>query len=138
MSSCMTKLKFLPIPYIFRLGKLYTYMLLVIVLSLVKPCDPCWEIYHAPKIKIIYTPHIDAASTLKVRKNMLSSTSKCPAPTLREDKKNMFYQNKCSKFLIIFLLKVCCKKRHGLWKNKNKKNKKWTNKDSPCSRKNIL
>jgi hypothetical protein len=42
------------------------------VLSLVKPCDPCWEIYHASKIKITYTPYIYAAPTLGVRKNMFS------------------------------------------------------------------
>ena len=29
--------------------------------------DPCWEICHAPKIKITYTPHICAASTLEVQ-----------------------------------------------------------------------
>ena len=64
-------------------------------------------------------PHIYAASTLEVRKTCFSATSKCSAPTLGEDK-NMFarlYQNKCSKFLIMFLSKVCCKKRHGLCKN---------------------
>ena len=40
------------------------------MLSLVKFCDPCWDTYHAPKIKITYTPHIYAASTLEVRRNM--------------------------------------------------------------------
>ena len=64
----------------------------------------------------------------KYAKICFSSTSKCSAPTLGEDK-NMFvrfYQNKCSKFLIIFLSKVCCKKRHELCKNK----KRWTQKRS--------
>ena len=52
----------------------------------------------------------------KYAKTCFSSTSKCFAPTLGEDK-NMFarfYQNKCSKFLIIFLSKICYKERHGL------------------------
>ena len=55
----------------------------------------------------------------KYAKTCFSSTLKCSAPTLGEDK-NMFarlYQNKCSKFLIIFLSKVYCKKTHGLYKN---------------------
>jgi len=90
----------------------------------------------------------------KYVKTCFSSTSKCSAPTLGEDK-NMFarlYQNKCSKFLIIFLSKVCCKKRHGLCKNikrwtqkrskvrkkeKTRKRKRDENKDNPCSRKNM-
>jgi hypothetical protein len=33
--------------------------------------DPCWEIYHAPKINITYTLHTHAAPTLGVRTNML-------------------------------------------------------------------
>ena len=48
----------------------------------------------------------------KYAKTCFSSTSKCSAPTLGEDK-NMFarfYQNKCSKFLIIFLSKVVVKR----------------------------
>jgi hypothetical protein len=48
------------------------HMLLVIALSLIKPCDPRWETYHALKTKIMYTPHIPAAHTLGVRKNMFS------------------------------------------------------------------
>jgi hypothetical protein len=59
----------------------------------------------------------------KYAKTCFSSTSKCYAPTLEKDK-NMFVrfcQNKCSKFLIIFLSKVCCKKRHELCKNIYKK-----------------
>ena len=55
----------------------------------------------------------------KYAKICFSSTSKYSAPKLGEDKNMfvMFYQNKCSKFLIIFLSKVCCKKRHELCKN---------------------
>jgi hypothetical protein len=30
--------------------------------------DPCWEIYHAPKIKITHTPHAHATPTLGLRK----------------------------------------------------------------------
>ena len=54
-----------------RLGNLL-HILLAIVLSLVKPCDPCWETYHTLKIKITYSPHIFAAPTLGVRNNMFS------------------------------------------------------------------
>ena len=51
----------------------------------------------------------------KYAKTCFSSTSKCSAPTLGEDK-NMFarfYQNKCSKFLIIFLSKFVVKRDMG-------------------------
>ena len=68
----------------------------------------------------------------KYAKTCFSSTSKCSALALGEDK-NMFarlYQNKCSKFLIIFLSKVCCKKRHGLCENI----KRWTQKRSKVKR----
>jgi hypothetical protein len=52
--------------------------------------DPCWEIYHAPKIKITYTPHTHAAPTLGIHKNMLPSRStKNSAPTPGVGK-NMF------------------------------------------------
>ena len=52
--------------------------------------DHCWEIYHAPKIKITYTPHTHATPTPGVCKNMLPSRStKNSAPTLGVDK-NMF------------------------------------------------
>ena len=85
----------------------------------------------------------------KYTKTCFSFTSKCSAPALGEDK-NMFarlYQNKCYKFLIIFLSKVCCKKRHRLCKNikrwtqkrskvkKRRKRKRNENKDNPYSRK---
>jgi hypothetical protein len=67
--------------------------------------------------------------------------TKCSTPALGEDKNIFvrFYQNKYSKFLIIFLLKVYCKKRHRLCKNiykkwiqkrsKNKKEKRKEKKD---------
>jgi len=85
----------------------------------------------------------------KYAKTCFSSTSKCYAPTLGEDK-NMFarfYQNKCSKFLIIFLSKVVVKRDMGYakykrWTQKRPKVKRRKRnemrKDSPCSRKNIL
>ena len=63
----------------------------------------------------------------KYAKTCFSSTSKCSAPTLREDK-NMFarfYQNKCSKFLIIFLSEVVVKRDMGYAKYK-----RWTQKRS--------
>ena len=58
-----------------RLGNLLR-ILLGSTLSLVKPCDPCWETFHALKIKITYTLHIFAVPTLGVRKNMFSIHSK--------------------------------------------------------------
>jgi hypothetical protein len=56
MSFCTTKLKFLPMPYISRLGKPSTYILLVYVLSFIKFYWPLWEVCHTLKIKITYTP----------------------------------------------------------------------------------
>ena len=83
----------------------------------------------------------------KYAKICFSSTLKCSAPTLED--KNMFarfYQNKCSKFSIIFLSKVVVKKDMGYakykrWTQKRSKVKRRKRtemrKDSPCSRKNI-
>ena len=83
----------------------------------------------------------------KYAKTCFSSTLKCSSPTLGEDK-NMFarfYQNKCSKFLIIFLSKVLVKidmgyAKYKRWtqkrsKVKRRKRKRNENKDNPCSRK---
>jgi hypothetical protein len=59
---------------IFHQSHIWSYMLQAFyiaayfVLSFVKFCDPCREIFHAPKIKITYMPYIIAASTLEVRK----------------------------------------------------------------------
>ena len=66
------------------------HILLVIVLSLVKPCDLCWEIYHALKIKITYTPHISAAPTLGVCNNMFSIHPKMFYSYIGNRHKNMF------------------------------------------------
>ena len=76
------------IMFIHALNFLHT--LLVIVLSLVKPCDPCWEIYNALKIKITYTPHISAAPTLGVCNNMFSIHPKMFYSYTRNRHKNMF------------------------------------------------
>ena len=95
--------------------------------------DPCWEIYHTPKIKITYTLHMCAASTLEVRKNMLFIHLKMFCSYTRRRQKNMFarfYHNKCSKFLIIFLSKVVVK-RNGSCKNI----KRWTQKRSKVKKK---
>ena len=57
ISSYMTKLEFLQDPnMLFRLGKLLHFYAACIVLSFLKPGWPLWEIYHALKIKIMYTP----------------------------------------------------------------------------------
>ena len=67
----------------------------------------------------------------KYAKTCFSSTSKCSAPTLGEDK-NMFarfYQNKCSKFLIIFISKVVVNRDMGYAKYK-----RWTQKRSKVKR----
>ena len=66
-----------------RICRIQTFhMLLALCWVLSSLVDPCWEIYHAPKIKSTYTPHICVASTLEVRKTCFSSTSKCLTPTL--------------------------------------------------------
>ena len=65
VSSMM--LNFLPKPYI-SLIKNLPHKLLALCWVLSSLVDPCWEIYHVPKIKITYTPHICAASILEVRK----------------------------------------------------------------------
>ena len=44
--------------------------------------DPCWEFYHSPKIKIMYTPHTYVASTMEVRKNMLFIFHEINTPSL--------------------------------------------------------
>ena len=72
-----------------RLGNLL-HILLVIVLSLVKPCDPCWETYHALKFKIMYTPHISAAPTLGVCNSMFSINPKMFHSYTGNRHKNMF------------------------------------------------
>ena len=72
-----------------RLGNLL-HILLVIVLSLVKPCDPCWEIYHTFKINIKYTPHISATPTLGVRNNMFSIQPKMFYSYIGNRHKNIF------------------------------------------------
>ena len=80
----------LPEPYmIYRLRNLL-HILLVMVLSLVKPCDPCWETYHALKIKITYTPHISVAPTPGVHKNMFSIHPKMFYSYTGNRHKNMF------------------------------------------------
>ena len=124
-------------------------MLLVFVLSFVKLCWPCWESYHAFKIKITYMPpNICTTPTLGVgAKTCLTprSIQKCYTPMVGVNK-NMFvrfHQNKCSKSLLISLLKVLLqKKRHEtiIKKEKEKekemkRRKEWWNKDSPCSHK---
>jgi hypothetical protein len=60
------------------------------VLGFVKSFYPCCEIYHAPKIKITYAPHICAASMLEVRKNMLSIHLKMFYSYTGGEHKNMF------------------------------------------------
>ena len=68
----MTKLKFLPMPYIFRLRKPSTYMLLVYVLSFVN-VDP-----YEKSVKLLKSrsrtlhPHMHYSYTGGRRKNMLS------------------------------------------------------------------
>ena len=60
------------------------------VLSLVKPCGPCWEIYKALMIKITYTPHISTMPTLGVHKNMISIHPKLFYSYIGDRHKNMF------------------------------------------------
>jgi hypothetical protein len=57
MSSYMTKLEFPPKPYmLFRLGKLPNICCLLLHWVLSSFVDALWEICHALKIKITYTP----------------------------------------------------------------------------------
>ena len=95
MSSCMTKLKFPPEPYIlFRLEKLPLIYVACFALSSVKLCWPLWEVCHALKIKITHTlPHMHYSYTggwaqktcIPFRSNQKYST-----PTLGVNTKNMF------------------------------------------------
>ena len=78
--------------------------------------DPCWESYHAFKIKITYMPpNISTTPTLGVGAKTclpLRSIQKCSTTTLGVNK-NMFvriHQNKCSKSLLISLSKVWLQK----------------------------
>ena len=76
MSSYMTKLEFPPEPYmLFRLEKLPHICCLLLLWVFVKLCWPLWEVCHALKIKIMYTPQIPTAPTLGVRKTCLPSRS---------------------------------------------------------------
>ena len=137
MSSCMTKLEFPPEPYmVFRLGKLPLIYATCFALSLVKLCWPLWEVCHALKIKITYTPHthIPAASTLGVRKTCLSSrsTKKCFTPTLGVNTKTCLIgfsinqinaQSPCC-----YLSKFYCRKEAWAMQKsfiKKEKRKKW-------------
>ena len=71
MSSCMTKLEFLPEPYmLFRLEKL-PLLCCLFALSLVKLCWPLWEVCQALKFKITNThPHMHYSYNRGRRKNM--------------------------------------------------------------------
>ena len=60
------------------------------MLSFIKPCDPCWEAYHTPKINITYIPHISIAPTLGVRNNMFSIHPKIFYSYTGNRHKNMF------------------------------------------------
>jgi hypothetical protein len=62
------------------------HMLLVFVLSLVKFVDPCWEIYHAPKVKITYTHLYMLLLHWEYAKTCFHPPTKF-APTLGVDKK---------------------------------------------------
>ena len=107
------------------------HMLLVFVLSFVKLCfGPCWESYHAFKIKITYTPpNICTTPILGVVAKTclpLRSIQKYSTPTLGVSK-NMFirfHQNKCSKSLLISLSKVLLQKEAWGYHQKKKERKK--------------
>ena len=121
VKQCPTKAKY------DRQGNLL-YMLLAIVLSLVKPCDPCWEIYHALKIKIMYTPHIPAAPTLGVRKNMFSIHPKMFYSCIGNRHKNVFVRiNAPNSFKCLSWKVSVVEERHGLCKSEKKRRvlKKW-------------
>ena len=122
MSSCMTKLEFLPEPYmLFRLEarKTSTYMLLAFALGFVKLCWPLWEICHALKNQDhVHTTQICTTPTLGVGTKTCvpsRSTQKCFTPTLGVNTKTCLIgfpstQNKCSKVLVDISLKVLLQK----------------------------
>ena len=98
--------------------------------------DPCWETYHAFKIKITYmSPNISTTPTLGVVTKTclpLRFIQKCSTPTLGVNK-NMFvrfHQNKCSKSLLISNLKsFVAKKAWGYHKKemirKKRRKERW-------------
>ena len=77
--------------HVIEARKTSTYMLLAFALSFVKLCWPLWEVCHALKIKITYTPpYMHYSYTRGRHKNMPSrSTQKCSTPTLGVNNKNM-------------------------------------------------
>ena len=85
MSSCMTKLEFLPEPdMLLRLWKTFTYMLLAFALSFVKLCDPYERFIMLLKSRSVHTTQICTTPTLGVgAKTCLPSrsTQKCSTPT---------------------------------------------------------
>ena len=107
-------LKFLPEPYISLIKTFHISCLLFVefcqvLLTLVE------RFIMLPRSKS-HTCHIYVLPPYqKYAKTYFSSTSKCFAPTLGEDKNIFarFYHNKCSKFLIIFLSKVVVKRDMG-------------------------
>jgi hypothetical protein len=108
------------------------HILLVIVLSLIKPCDPCWEIYHALKIKIMYTSYILAAPTLGVRNNMFSTYPKMFYSYIGNRHKNKFVRINAPNSWYCLSWKVLIAEREA-WamqklfvKDKEKELKKWT------------
>ena len=113
-------------------------MLFAFALSFVKLCWPLWEICHALKIKITYTPHIPTAPTLGVRKTCLPSrfTKKMFYSYIRSEQKNILdrfiHQINAPKFLLLSLKVLLQKRDMGLYKSyswkKRKKSweKKWT------------
>ena len=108
--------------------------------------DPYWEIYHAPNIKIAYTPHICAAFGLKVRKNIFFVHPKmlCSYTERRQEIYLLgFIKINAPNSWRYFFQKFVTKRGMGYAEVKKRtkrsevKKKRDNNKDSPCSRKNI-
>ena len=116
-------LNFLPRPYVSLIKNLPHKLL---ALSFV---DLCWEIYHAPKIKITNTPHICAASTLEVHKNMIFIHLKMFDSYTGGEHKNMLdrfiHQINAPSSCEYLSWKILLQKRDmGLCKRKSEKRKK--------------
>ena len=133
MSSYITKLEFLPKPYmIFRLGQL----LHICCLFCIKFCQALLTLMRGlscSKIKITYTPPTNALLLHQgqAQKHVipLRSTQKCSTPTLGVNTKNYylgFPPNKCSKFLLLSLKSSIAEKGMGYAKviQKEEENKR--------------
>ena len=96
MSSCMTKLEFLPEPYmLFSLGKLphlcclFLHWVLSCFVTLMRHLSCSWNQDHVHTTQICITPTLEVGAKTCFP---FRSTQKCFTPTLAVNTKNMFYR----------------------------------------------